>query len=435
MKSRYRWFVVATFFLFMLLHQSDKLLIGTLTPNIMETFGISMTQMGAISTGALIVGALFYPVWGYLYDRYARAKLLALASLLWGVTTWLNAIAPTYRAFLITRASTGIDDSSYPGIYSLIADYFSPSKRGRVYGLLQLAMPLGFLVGMALALALRDTIGWRAVFYITGALGVLLAAVIFFGVKEPQRGGSEPELADVEMSTTYRFSWPVARDLFKKRTMRLLFLQGFFGVFPWNVINFWFFTFLEKERGYEGGALYVTMAVAVLVLAAGYPVGGILGDALFKRTPRGRAIVATVGVLMGAVLMVLTLSVPAANQTLFLILLAATAFFIPFASPNVVSIVSDVTLPEVRSTAISIQYLIESAGAALAPLMAGAIADRTSLGTAILSINTTTWLICGLIYIGVIFLVPRDIDALRHEMQERAEHERALKVAAPSSPG
>ncbi len=51
MKSRYRWFVVATFFFFMLLHQSDKLLIGTLTPNIMDTFGISMTQMGAVSTG------------------------------------------------------------------------------------------------------------------------------------------------------------------------------------------------------------------------------------------------------------------------------------------------------------------------------------------------------------------------------------------------
>jgi MFS family permease len=164
----------------------------------------------------------------------------------------------------------------------------------------------------------------------------------------------------------------------------------------------------------------------VLVLAAGYPVGGALGDALFKRTPRGRAIVATIGVLVGAVLMALTLNVPAENQTLFLILLAATAFFIPFSSPNVISTVSDVTLPEVRSTAISIQYLIESAGAATAPLLAGFIADRTSLGTAILGINTTAWLICGAIYLAVVFLVPRDIATLRHEMQERADYERSL---------
>ncbi len=185
-----RWFVVAIFFVFMLLHQSDKLLIGTLTPNIMSTFGITMTQMGAVSTGALIVGAIFYPLWGYLYDRYGRAKLLALASFLWGATTWLNAVAPTFRAFLFTRASTGIDDSSYPGIYSLIADYFPPRMRGKVYGILELTMPLGFLSGMVLALALRDTIGWRGVFYITGTLGVLLAAVIFFGVREAPRGAA-----------------------------------------------------------------------------------------------------------------------------------------------------------------------------------------------------------------------------------------------------
>ena len=156
MKSRHRWFVVAIFFFFMLLHQSDKLLIGTLTPNIMETFRISKTQMGAVSTGALIVGALCYPLWGYLYDRYGRARLLALASLIWGATTWLNALAPTFRSFLVTRASTGVDDSSYPGLYSLISDYFSPKVRGKIYGLLELTMPLGFLSGMVLALALRE---------------------------------------------------------------------------------------------------------------------------------------------------------------------------------------------------------------------------------------------------------------------------------------
>ena len=83
-QSNYRWFVVAVFFVFMLLHQCDKLLIGPLTTPIMEEFGINHAQMGFITTGALIVGAFFYPLWGYLYDRYARAKLLALASFIVG---------------------------------------------------------------------------------------------------------------------------------------------------------------------------------------------------------------------------------------------------------------------------------------------------------------------------------------------------------------
>jgi hypothetical protein len=37
----YRWFVVIVFFAFMLLHQSDKLVIGPLTKKIMSTFEIT----------------------------------------------------------------------------------------------------------------------------------------------------------------------------------------------------------------------------------------------------------------------------------------------------------------------------------------------------------------------------------------------------------
>lgn len=427
--SRRRWSVVAIFFVFMLLHQSDKLLIGTLTPNIMATFGITMTAMGAVSTGALIVGAIFYPLWGYLYDRYGRAKLLALASFLWGATTWLNALAPTFRSFLVTRASTGIDDSSYPGIFSLVADYFPPRMRGKVYGILELTMPLGYLSGMILALALRDTIGWRGVFFITGTLGILLAGVIFFGVKEAPRGASEPEFEGVENAQTHRFSWATARALFSKPTLRLLFAQGFFGVFPWNVITFWFFTYLEKERGYSGTSLFITMGAAVLVLAAGYPLGGALGDALFKRTPRGRVIVATTGVIVGAVLMLITLSVPVANQTLFLVMLALTALFIPFAAPNVLSTVYDVTLPEVRSTAVSIQYFIESAGAALSPLIAGYIADRSSLHDAILLICVSAWVVCAVCFALVARFLPKDIAVLRGQMRARAREDQRAAAA------
>jgi MFS family permease len=427
---RGRWFVVGIFFAFMLLHQSDRLLIGTLTPDIMDSFGINMAQMGAVSTGALIVGGIFYPLWGYLYDRYGRAKLLALSSFLWGATTWLNAIARTFGAFMITRASTGIDDSSYPGIYSLISDYFEPKLRGRVYGLLQLAMPLGFLVGMILALSLRGSIGWRGVFIVTGTLGILLSGVILLGVREPRRGASEPEMARLEQAGVkqigiYRFSWDAAKGLFRKPSLLLLFAQGFFGVFPWNVITFWFFTYLERERGYAGNSLFITMGAAVLALAAGYPLGGALGDRLFRRTPRGRVIVAAFGVLMGAVLLAITLAIPVDRQTLFMVMLMLTAVFIPFAGPNVISTVYDVTLPEVRSSALAIQYVLESSGAALSPLIAGLIADRSSLHDAILLICVSTWILCALAFLAVIYVLPRDIGVLRSQMRARAEAEQA----------
>ena len=421
-QSRYRWFVVVIFFFFMLLHQTDKLMIGTLQVPISETFGINNRQWGMINSGALIVATILYPIWGYLYDHYARAKLLALASFIWGSTTWLNAIVRSFGGFLVTRASTGIDDSSYPGLYTLIADYFGPNLRGKIYGLLQLAQPIGYLMGMILALMVAPLIGgWRSIFFLTGSLGLVIAILIFFGVREMPRGKAEPEFEQMAEMQTFRFSWKEAREIFKKKTMWLIFLQGFAGVFPWNVITFFFFGYLEKERGYDANGILFTMAPVILILAGGYFLGGALGDFAFKRTRKGRIIVSSIGVLLGALFLFLAINTPIAARNQFFILMCLTAIFMPLSSANVIATVYDVTVPEVRSTAQATEYFIENAGAAFAPILTGMIADAIDLKTAILLICTTAWILCFFFYLGAIFTIDKDAHNLRDQMADRAK--------------
>ncbi len=422
-KSRsYSIFVIAVFFLFMLLHQTDKLMIGSMQTPISATFGLNDLQWGMINSGALIVATLLYPVWGYLCDRFSRARLLALASFIWGSTTWLSSIVKTFPQFLVTRASTGIDDSSYPGMYSLVADYFSPRERSRVYGLLQLSQPIGYLVGMILALMVAPMIGgWRSVFYITGSLGLVIAVVIFFGIKEMPRGKAEPEFEAAQEIGQFRFSWKAAMEIFKKKTMWFIFLQGFAGVFPWNVITYFFFGYLQAERGYDENAVLMTMAPVIIIMAGGYYLGGALGDWLFKKTLKGRIIVSCAGVILGALFLLLAMLTPVEARTQFFVFMSLTALFMPFSSPNVVATVFDVTLPEVRSTAQSVEYFIENSGAALAPLLAGAIALATSKQTAILSVCITAWVLCFVFYLGALFFIGKDSRALREEMRARAE--------------
>jgi len=421
MKSRYRWFVVLMFFMFMLLHQVDRLLIGPLTTPIMNEFGINEAQMGLVSTFAILVAAVMYPIWGYLYDRYARAKLIALASFIWGSTTWLNAIAPNYKTFLITRSSTGIDDSSYPGIYSLLSDYFGPNVRGKIYGLIQTAQPLGYLIGMLLAALLRDSLGWRNIFFLTGGLGILLAIVIFFGLKEPARGKAEPEMAGLEEVPKFKFDRKVALGLLRRKSLLFLFAQGFFGVFPWQVITFWFFRFLETERGFSTGDATTIMMVAIIALSAGYFVGGSIGDFFFKRDYRGRVLTSAVGVLAGAILLVFTLNVPLGQMVPFMVLLCFTAITMSIASANVQATIHDVAEPEVRSTAQAMLSFIENIGSAIAPFLAGLIAVRSSLGNAILLICVSTWIVCAALFLGVSRYIKQDAERLRGIMRERAE--------------
>jgi MFS family permease len=317
-----------------------------------------------------------------------------------------------------------VDDSSYPGLFTLVADYFEPTLRGKVYGMLQLAQPIGYLLGTVMALMIAPSIGgWRSVFYITGSLGIVVAAFIFFGVKEMPRGKAEPEFEGAEEQALehFHFSWSEVIEIFRKKTMWFIFAQGFAGNFPWNVIVYFFFGYLMTERGYDNNAVLFTMAPVILILASGYFVGGSLGDALFKRTNKGRILVSAFGVIMGALFLFLAMTTPVENRTQFFIFMCLTAIFMPLSSPNVIATVYDVTVPEVRSTAQSIEYFVENTGAAFAPAITGILAEAIGLSQSIIVMCVTAWIICFFLYLGALFTIDYDTRTLRAQMAARAK--------------
>jgi MFS family permease len=123
--------------------------------------------------------------------------------------------------------------------------------------------------------------------------------------------------------------------------------------------------------------------------------------------------------------MAVAINVSPENQVLFGVFLSLAAFFMPFSSPNTVSSVYDITLPEVRSTALGVQYLLESAGAWTAPALAGLIAVSYSLKTAFLVICVAAWLLCAIFFYFVARMIPNDIEALREQMRQRAAEDAA----------
>ena len=259
---------------------------------------------------------------------------------------------------------------------TLIADYFGPNLRGKIYGILQLAQPLGYLVGMILALIVAPMIGgWRSVFYITGSLGLVIAVLIYFGVKEMPRGKAEPEFENMAEMQTFKFSWAEAREIFKKKTMWFVFLQGFAGVFPWNVITFFFFAYLEKERGYDANSILFTMAPVILILAADISSAARSAILLSSAPTKDASLFPASAFCLARSSCTSPSPRPSKRQNQFFIFMCLTALFMPLSSANVIATVYDVTVPEVRSTAQAVEYFIENAGAAFAPIITGIIAD------------------------------------------------------------
>lgn len=422
MVKRYRWLVLSVFMSFVIFHYADKLMISFLTPSIMNEFKITYTEMGMVFTGSLIVASILYPTWGYLYDKYSRTKLISLASFIWGATTWVSALARNFSNFLISRSATGIDDSCYPGIYSVVSDYFKPAERGRVMGLLYASNVTGTILGSLISLFVGSQYGWRYAYFLTGSIGILIASIIYIFVKDPQRGISEPELESFSKITVYRISKENILNVLRSRTLILLYIQCFSAMFAWQAIIYWMFSYLVNVRGYPNDEATFFMIVLMILMTFGYIVGGIFGDFLFKKYRRGRLLFSTMIVFASAIL--ITLTIYAGSKDIFQYFAVVTASVIPMASANVIATINDITEPEARSLAISIHEFFGNIGSAMSPLAAGIIADAYGLGVAIASISSTAWLFCGIfLFIASLFMV-KDMNKLRSLMHERAQLER-----------
>ncbi|MGE5249027.1 MAG: MFS transporter, partial [Bacteroidota bacterium] len=116
----------------------------------------------------------------------------------------------------------------------------------------------------------------------------------------------------------------------------------------------------------------------------------------------------------------LAITTPVEARTQFFIFLSLTAISMPLSSANVIATVYDITVPEVRSTAQAVEYFVENTGAAFSPIVAGLIADRLSLGSAILLTCMIAWGLCFIFYQGALFTIDHDVHTLRTQMQERA---------------
>ncbi|MCX8200627.1 MAG: MFS transporter [Candidatus Caldarchaeum sp.] len=419
---RYAWLVAVVLFVFRSLHQTDIYVISVVLPQILDEFQITYTLAGAMFTATTVLAVVFYPVWGYFFDRYSRRLLLSLTGILWGLTTMISTIPRTFAGFLTARALTGVDNTPPAGIHSLLSDYFPPKKRGKPFGLISAAGAFGALLGTIVGVQIGYAFGWRNLFLISGGLGVLMAAVTYFVVRDVPRGSSEPELSGLELKDeVYRIKFRQIFGLVKRPSMLFISLQGFFGVFPWQALTAWAFTYLLLERGFkEVEAMFVMLSWLTMMIVGNF-VGGGIGDYLFSRNVSGRALLGAVDVFLSALLIYLTITWPREDVLGFIVLGSLTCFVMPMAGPNVSASITDFVEPEARSSADSLLRVFETAGSSTAPLIAGFLADAYGLGLGILYVSASTWIVCGVLFTALVFVIRKDIANLRSEMRKRAE--------------
>ncbi len=399
-----------------------------LFPAIRESLGLNYSALSVINSIRIIFQTFSGPFWGVLADRYNRKWILVIGTGFWGLWTLLCGLVTDYWQLLVIRviACLGLG-ALYPAAFSMLADVFGPRRRGRAMGTISAIGMFGIVIGafaFGELLAIPE-IGWRWAFILLGIASILSGLVIAILVRDPVRGGAEPELEEViteVAAAQFRFRLPDVLEVLRSRTVWVNFIQGIFVMTPINALAAFFVTWLVDDRGYSEADAPLIFGSIVISLAIGSLVGGLVADWAEGISEKyGRIIISQVSIAIAFPAMWYLLT--KATELVPIILFSSIAgFFLDWTRRGVKQpLVQNVTRPELRATAMALTEFFQGAVASIVIILFGGFAERYGLTQTLLVLACGFWAIGFLVTIAYYFVYPPEAKRLRQQMSARRE--------------
>jgi predicted MFS family arabinose efflux permease len=366
--------------------------VGPLQEAIRSALSLSDNQMALLQGPAMALPLMLGAVpLGLMVDRYSRSHLLLIATVLELAGTVATALSTSFMLLLAARCLVGLAaPTTAVTAYSLLADLYGASQRGRATMIVMLGQVGGSSVAFALGGTLlssssADADGWREALLL---MATLLVPVVLLtsGLREPPRkdratGGS-----------TIRDAWP---ELRRYRVFIVALVTGMALVnLADGAVLVWAAPVLSRSFGLTPDRVGTTMAMALLVGGVAGPIGGgFLADKC-QRSSGPRGTLTALSIL--ALLSVPTGCFAAMSQVTQVSLLLAVFLLIGSAINVLVTAISIVVIPnELRGLCMALEFAAGALfGLGLAPLivstLAEAIGGEAGLGRALSIVCATT---------------------------------------------
>ncbi|MDB6002602.1 MAG: Permease of the major facilitator superfamily [Rhizobacter sp.] len=143
-------------------------------------FGMASADVGLVVTatqaGSVAALLLLVP----LGDRFDRRALMAIQMVLLCAALLAVCVAGSPTTLLLAMLAVGLlGTASTQGLIAYAAATAAPNERGRVVGTVQAGVVIGLLLARVFAGALADAWNWRAVYLVSAALSLPLAALLW----------------------------------------------------------------------------------------------------------------------------------------------------------------------------------------------------------------------------------------------------------------
>ena len=296
MSNRVRYLLIMLIFVVSAVVYIDRSNISIAGTYLASDYHISKIQLGWVFSAFLLGYAFFQVPAGWVVGKLGPRKTLTLGLVWWSALSVATALVPPTMShalwvLIAVRFVLGLGESvAYPSSNQFIAAWFPTAERGLANGWVFGGVGLGSGLAPPLVALIIYNYGWHAVFYVSAAIGLVIAAIWYKVARDNpgQHPSVKPaELAHIRAGQQEKIEGPIGK---------VPWLQIFTSIDVWGaslayvafcyvafIFHTWFFIYLKDGRGLDLKSSALLGMLPFIGMTLGSLAGGWISDKLCLR--------------------------------------------------------------------------------------------------------------------------------------------------------
>lgn len=375
-----RYVVVFLLFLFMVINFADKAIFGLVAVPLMEELAISPQQFGTIAGSFFFLFAISGIVVGFMSNTVSSRLLLVGLVIIWSIAQVPVAMgASTIAALMACRILLGIGEGpAYPLALHACYKWFPDQERTWPTAIVMQGGQVGMLLAGPLVGYLAITHGWRSVFWVTAAAGVLWLVVwAVLGKDGPISATAAPT---TEAGKSFSSSRSAYRHVLLNRSFIGNLLMYWVAYWCAALVFTWLPAYLQRGLGFSsdtaGWLFSLCIFVAIPIVSGGsYLSNRFLRQGYSSRVARS---LVTVGFLLAGALCLLAAAYLNPGPTAGIVLIALGLSFPQVGFVLCSAISAQISPVEKRGSTLAITNSLSTTAGLVAPIVMGRLIQAES---------------------------------------------------------
>ncbi|HVW48853.1 MAG TPA: MFS transporter [Trinickia sp.] len=298
-RSRARYQILGLLAAGTMINYLDRTVLGIAAPQLTKELGINAALMGVIFSAfswsyvaSQIPGGLFL-------DRFGSKLTYFLSMTLWSLCTLAQGLVTGVGALFACRLGLGVTESPcFPTNSRVVATWFPQTERAFATGTYTVGEYVGLAFFSPLLFALMGAFGWRMLFYVVGAAGIVFGLIWWRFYREPREhpaandaeldyieagGGLTRHSSSANNGKRPKVDWRDIGRLLKHRQLTGICLGQFAGNSTLVFFLTWFPTYLATERHMGWLKIGFFAIMPFIAASVGVMFGGTFSDWLLRR--------------------------------------------------------------------------------------------------------------------------------------------------------